>query len=175
MSAVDASIVLLPRFTTLVGPGTFTTLPLDVSRYGGAQFQIWSVQGMTIRFTESLDTENWTQGPSAPTDFTLNANQVKFFGYTFLLRWFRLEVVLPSTQIVTCWAEGLLRGGGAGAWPEPRSASPSSLSSFADPRGAPVAPPPMGGQLFPWQGGPFVPSIGAATDRPNQFTKIHVL
>jgi len=140
MSAVDASIVLLSRFTTLVGVDTFHTLPLDVSRYGGAQFQVWSAQGMKIRFSESLDTENWTLGPSTPTTFTINPNEVKFFGYTFLLRWFRLEIVVESAApLVTCWAEGLLRGGGAGAWPEPRTSS----GPVVDLRGGAVHPPPL--------------------------------
>ena len=59
MESVEATIVFLPRFTTLVGPGPFRTLPLDVSKYSGAQFQLWvgpiSAGSFTVYLEESLD------------------------------------------------------------------------------------------------------------------------
>src|SRR5215475_13512600 len=118
MPAVDSSFVILPRFTTLVGAATFTTLPMDVSAYGGAQFQIWRgpirVTAGTPMFQlyleESLDTQTWVLGPTTPTAYTLNEFELKFFSYDFRLRWFRIRIVITGTNpIVTCWAEGLLR------------------------------------------------------------------
>lgn len=134
METVDAAIVFMPRFTTLVGsvtPATvfeFTTLPLDVSRYGGVQFQIWrspmSSGSFEFLLEESLDAQTWVLGPSTPSAFALTSDQTKFCSYNFRLRWFRLKVRLTggASPIVTCWAEGLLRAGGSGVWPVPGAA-----------------------------------------------------
>ena len=127
METVDASIVFLPRYTTLVANLTthfeFTTLPLDVSRYSGAQFQIWRspMSDGTFKFfmEESLDAQKWVLGATAPEGHELASDDTKFCSYSFRLRWFRLRIRLEGTgtSIVTCWAEGLLRGGGFGVWP----------------------------------------------------------
>jgi hypothetical protein len=137
--SVDASIVFLPRFTTLVGATVFTTLPLDVSRYSGAQFQVWRGTPRTASSTptfkfllsleESLDTETWVLGPATPTPIEVDASNDKFFSYSFRLRWFRLNIEIQGDDpIVTCWAEGLLRGGGGGVWsaPGPESVAQST-------------------------------------------------
>jgi hypothetical protein len=122
MPAVDSSFVILPRFTTLVGATTFTTLPQDVSSYGGAQFQVWRgpfrskattpptppppAPTFTIYIEESLDTEEWVLGPDTPGPIIVGQSDRKFFAYDFRLRWFRLKIVITgSDPIVTCWAE----------------------------------------------------------------------
>jgi hypothetical protein len=128
MEVVEASIVLLPRFTTLVGVSSaghyydFTTLPLDVSRFSGAQFQFWRGAGagtLGVFLEESLDADTWSLGPFSPAEIVVPAQSAVFFSYNFLLRWFRLRVRLTGAAwpIISCWAEGLLRGGGSGAWP----------------------------------------------------------
>lgn len=132
---VDASIVFAPRFTTLVGAKAVTTLALDVSGFTGAQFQVWrgpirvSTPGseqFSIEFEESLDTETWVLGPSTPQSFVISENQVHFFSYNFRLRWFRLKMTLAGTgPMVSMWAEGLLRGGGGGAWPTQGASGPA--------------------------------------------------
>ena len=120
MPAVDSSFVILPRFTTLVGAAVFTTLPMDVSAYGGAQFQIWRgpfrvktgtpAPSFTVFLEESLDTEEWVLGPDTATSFVIAEADRKFFAYDFRLRWFRLKVlILGDEPIVTCWAEGFFR------------------------------------------------------------------
>jgi hypothetical protein len=122
MAGAESSIVLLPRFTSLygeaVGTREFTTLPLDVSRFGSAQFQFWrgpilyaeGGSSFYVALEESLDAENWALGASAPTDIELPANQALFFSYAFRLRWFRLRAKFATNGgMVTCWAEGLLR------------------------------------------------------------------
>jgi hypothetical protein len=129
MSNVDAAIVFLPRFTTLVGASSFTSLPLDTSRFGAAQFQLWRgpLRGTNPTFLayleESLDAEHWVLGPSTPTGYDPATDdptlvRPKLFSYGFRLRWFRIRVELGGLNpVVTCWAEGLLRdGGGGGAW-----------------------------------------------------------
>jgi len=132
MSSVDATIVFFPRFTTLAGAATFTTAPLDVSRFDGAQFQVWlgDMDGVspvaTLYFEESLDAQTWVLGPQTPEGFVLDEGLAKFFSYGFRLRWFRVRLVLTGSEVIaTCWAEGLLRGGGGGAWvPAPVGAPP---------------------------------------------------
>lgn len=139
---VDASIVFAPRFTTLVGAKAVTTLALDVSGFTGAQFQVWrgpirvSTPGseqFSIEFEESLDTETWVLGPSTPQSFVISENQVHFFSYNFRLRWFRLKMTLAGTgPMVSMWAEGLLRGGGGGAWPTQGASGPASAGAAAN-------------------------------------------
>ena len=123
--SVDASIVFLPRFTTLVGAKTFTTPPVDVTSFAGAQFQVWRGPIRTssgsgtfkITFEESLDSMHWVQGPATPTEFDIPESDAKFFSYSFRLRWFRMSIEVAGTDpIVTAWSEGLLRGGGGGMW-----------------------------------------------------------
>lgn len=172
MSEVDAAIVFLPRFTTLAGASSFTTLPLDVSRFASAQFQLWRgpIRGnppqashpFLAYLEESLDAENWVLGPSTPTGFDpadddLTLTRPKLFSYGFRLRWFRIRIELSSTNpIVTCWAEGLLRdGGGGGAWVQ---SAPSALASTST--GSVVMRP--GTPLGAWSG----TSLGAAIRPP---------
>jgi len=117
MPPIESTIVFMPRFTTLIGSREFTTLPLDVSRFGSAQFQVWQAgingSGGTFKvsFEESLDTEHWALGASSPEVFTIAQNETRFFSHSFRLRWFRLKVDLSETPdaMVTCWAEGILR------------------------------------------------------------------
>lgn len=125
MSSVDAGIVFLPRITTLVGQTDFLTAPLDVSRQGGIQFQVWrgpirtssGTGEMNLLLEESFDAVTWALGPSVAQAFTLLENTPHFFSYSFRLRWFRLKFTLAGTDpMVSCWAEGLLRGGDGGMW-----------------------------------------------------------
>lgn len=136
---VDASIVFAPRFTTLIGAKEFETLPIDVSGFTGAQFQVWrgpirtttpGGEQFSVEFEESLDTETWVLGPSTPQPFVITENDVHFFSYNFRLRWFRLKMTLAGVgPMVSMWAEGLLRGGGGGAWPTPGGATAAPAGS----------------------------------------------
>lgn len=176
MAAVDATIVFLPRFTTLAGEEEFTTAPLDVSRFEGAQFEVWRgpIRGGTGTFKvyleESLDAQTWVLGPSTPAGYEVAQGESKFFSYSFRLRWFRVRVALTgSNSVVTCWAEGLLRGGGGGLWTLPATSAGAAGGLLA---GAgivtPPAPTPAGfGSLQPFRGpaapgaSPFQPAGGA--------------
>lgn len=167
MSNVDAAIVFLPRFTTLVGASSFTTLPLDVSRFGSAQFQLWRgpLRGgptpaptFLAYLEESLDAENWVLGPSTPTGYDPATDdptlaRPKLFSYGFRLRWFRIRIELAGANpVVTCWAEGLLRdGGGGGAWVQSGSnVAQSGATALRMPSvgaGPTVSPPPAAGEI----------------------------
>jgi hypothetical protein len=189
MDTVDASIVFLPRFTTLVSGGStsFATAPLDVSAFTGAQFQVWrgAVQGgsgeeFQLYLEESLDGLSWVLGPSTPAAITIPANDPRFFSYSFRLRWFRLRAVV-SGSLVTCWAEGLLRGGGSGAWPVAAGSGAAVVDRFGNAAGGIPAAAAAGAgaagpgghapsrRLIPSARDPRDPSIAYfGTDHPNR-------
>lgn len=188
MADVDAAIVFLPRFTTLVGASSFTTLPLDVSRFGSAQFQLWRgpLRGTAPTFLayleESLDAEHWVLGPSTPTGYDPATDdptlvRPKLFSYGFRLRWFRIRVELGGVDpAVTCWAEGLLRdGGGGGAWvqnaPSAQGSAAASMRTLVSNLGPTIGPPAAPatsygggkGMTSPWADSNFmakIPNIG---------------
>ena len=120
MTKVESTIVFLPRFTTLAGNTTFHTLPLDVSRFGSAQFQVWrgelldydgGAPQFQVEMEESIDAQHWALGASSPMAYKVQNDETRFFSHTFRLRWFRLKVTFPGgvEPMVTCWAEGILR------------------------------------------------------------------
>jgi hypothetical protein len=161
MAGIDAGIVFLPRFTTLAGETEFTTAPVDVSRQGGAQFQVWrgpilatgGTPSFQLHLQESLDAESWALGPSTPQAIPILENVAQFLSYSFRLRWFRLKVVLAGEDpIVSCWAEGLLRGGDGGMWGVP-GLSPGGAAGTVLPVGPGEATRPMPGMAAggdPW-------------------------
>jgi hypothetical protein len=111
-------VTFLPRFTTLVGATSYTTSPMDATSRQSVQLQVWRGEiasggadgTFSVFVEESLDAENWTQGPSAPVGYDPGDGEAQFFDYCFRLKWFRLRVELGGTDpIVTCWAEGFLR------------------------------------------------------------------
>jgi hypothetical protein len=147
MSNVDAGVVFLPRFTTLVGATQFTTAPVDVSQQGGVQFQIWrgpirssgGTPALNQYLEESLDARTWVLGPATPAPITVEEDDLRFCSYSFRLRWFRLRFALTGTNpMVSCWAEGLLRGAdGSGVWGAIRNAAAGEVDGRAkEPRPA---------------------------------------
>lgn len=97
---------------------TYYTVPLDVSRFGSAQFQVWrgpdaggdALATFKVFIEESLDGVAWSAGGTIPNGYQLVPNTVASFSYAFRLRWFRLRIEMyGSSPIVTCWAEGILR------------------------------------------------------------------
>ena len=104
--------VMFPRFTTLSGAGTYTTAPLQVTRYAELRLNVWRGPLIgttpTILFTiqESIDRENWTtcSGTSAFDPGSETEDQETA---TLTKRWMRLKAVLAGTDAgVTCWATG---------------------------------------------------------------------
>ena len=116
--STDAGLSLFPKFTTLVSKDTiaiqFVSTPIDVSRFGSAQFGLWrgGMQGSSPTFKayleESLDGERWVSPPGGTGGFDPGTNGTKMFSYAFRLRWFRLRIEFQG-ECVTCWAEGVLR------------------------------------------------------------------
>jgi len=115
MSGELVPLVLLPRYTTYAGAGTYTTIAMDVTEYQTAIVNAWrgvlNGAGATfgISFEESTDQVNWTTctngsggdpGPGSEAQYTPDLKK----------RWFRVKVVLTGTEPVTvmCWAVGFL-------------------------------------------------------------------
>lgn len=114
MAGEFVPLVMLPRYTSLVGTGDFTTIGMDVSEYSSAYLNCWrgALTGTSptfaIVFEESTDQVTWstcTSGgggdPGASTEQQYNPTLKK--------RWFRIKVTLGGTgPAVSCWAIGFL-------------------------------------------------------------------
>jgi hypothetical protein len=107
-------LVLIPRYTTYAGPGTFTTVAMDVTEYQSALVNVWrgvlngTTPSFAISFEESTDQVTWstcTNGsggdPGEDTEDQYEPELKK--------RWFRAKIVTTGTGFVgTCWAVGFL-------------------------------------------------------------------
>ena len=116
-------LVMIPRFTTYCGAGSFETVPLLVAAYSRATLTVWrgklvgnwtpsggSAATFSLVFQGSHDANTWvdlttaitTPDVSSKVEFDLNC------------RWLRVSVVLTTTLpsplvgAITCWAAGSL-------------------------------------------------------------------
>jgi hypothetical protein len=106
--------VMLPRYSSFVGPGTYATAPVDVEAFTGGEVVFWRgplVGGGTSPFTTyfecSHDALTWTT--AAPSVNTANTEST--FPLPFSKRWFRVRVVLvgdPTDGLVgiSLWLVG---------------------------------------------------------------------
>lgn len=124
MSSVGIAVplVMAPRFTGYVGPGTYATAPLDVTTYAAAYFTLWRgpLVGDTgtgalfeCWFEASHDALQWTRVfPVPPAAVITATNTATDVSTALTQRWFRMLVRLTadSSNVVgiTCWASGLL-------------------------------------------------------------------
>ena len=110
--------VLMPRFTSYVGPGSYATAPLDVEQYevfdgafgrgplvGGA-----ATDPFRVYFEESHDASTWTQCITVPAQPVTTANSTAPLSAQFHKRWFRVRVELLANAsgvvAVTLWLAG---------------------------------------------------------------------
>jgi len=114
MAGELTALVLIPRYTTLVGANTFTTVGLEVVQYSKALANVWrstmigSSGTFQVSFEESTDGVTWTvctnggaADPGADTEIQYTPQINK--------RWFRVKVVTTGTDVgVTCWVVGFL-------------------------------------------------------------------
>jgi len=112
-------VVMLPRFTSYVGPGSYSTAPMDVTAFDYGEVTFWRgplVGGATTDpflayLEESHDTLTWTAAtPSLPiTAVNTFTRQV----LTLTKRWFRVRVVLDDDAngvvALTMWMAGALQ------------------------------------------------------------------
>ena len=116
MSGELVPLVLLPRYTTFTGAGTFTTIAMDVTEYQSAIINAWRgvLNGtgsptFTISFEESTDQVSWTTCTDGSGGDPTQNTEAQYTP-TLKKRWFRAKVVLTGTEpvAVTCWAVGFL-------------------------------------------------------------------
>lgn len=122
-------LVMIPRFTSYLGEGTYTTVPLDVSDYEGATLEFWRGQLRspgTGTFTAYFEqaSEPWaddTLWNVLATVTSANASSLETLTFS-RFPYFRVRIVLEDATYhavgVTCWAAGFLRKrdhGGAAA------------------------------------------------------------
>ena len=113
--------VLLPRFSSFVGPGSFVTVPLDVTQYevfdgffgrgplvGGA-----ASNPFLVYFEESHDANAWTQCITAPAQPMDATDLPAAISVTIHRRWLRVRVELLADAngvvAVTLWLAGGLQ------------------------------------------------------------------
>lgn len=115
-------VVMIPRYTSFLGPGTYTTVPMLVSDYKSVVLEFWCgyVQAQpsgalsTATFEEAFDAElpdgAWV---TLATKTEVDQNTQSLLNLTFTRRYFRVRFVLTadSNGLVgfTCWAAGSLQ------------------------------------------------------------------
>lgn len=113
MAGILVPLVLIPRYTTLSGNTTFTTIGMDVTEYEKAIVSYWRSSGVsagtpTATFEESMDQLNWTTCSGGPyTD--PGANTETQFQPVLTKRWFRISITLVNANSAcTFWCIGFL-------------------------------------------------------------------
>jgi hypothetical protein len=113
--------VVLPRFTSYVGPGTFTTEPVPVDRFAMGRMLFWRgplVGGAASNpfrtyFEESQDRVTWVEAATSVSQPVTTADTVGPVGVIFWRKWFRVRVVLAADASgvvgVSMWMVGELQ------------------------------------------------------------------
>lgn len=114
MSGRNVPVVLIPRYTSYVGGGIYSTLPIPVSAYEGLVLSVWRGNmignpvpppSMLISMHESNDLETWSLcGGTYPTPGADSEIQCNI---TFSKAWFRMSTILNTASSGgTMWAQG---------------------------------------------------------------------
>lgn len=115
-----APVVMLPRFTSFVGGGTFTTAPLDVSEFSKVYLEFWrgelagSQLSPAAAFSAQLEEASDPNPPGGtwtPLGSAITAvNTYTLEERTLTKRFFRIRIVLDlgngGVGAITCWAAG---------------------------------------------------------------------
>lgn len=114
-------VVMLPRITSCVGPGSFPTVPMDVEAYELATLTFWrgplvggaAVDPFKVYFEESHDATTWTAAFTTPIPPVTTANATGNFTVVFGKRWFRIrtELLADANGVVaiSMWMAGSLQ------------------------------------------------------------------
>lgn len=107
-------LVLIPRYTTYVADGHFSTVGLDVSRFESAVVHVWrgvligTTPTMSVTFEESTDHDEWT-ACTGGTTFSPSEDTEIQKELTLKKRFLRALVELGGTDVaVTSYAVGYL-------------------------------------------------------------------
>lgn len=108
-----APVVMLPRYSSFLGAGTYTTVPVNAEAYAKVTLTLWRGRmpgtdpTFEASFQDSHDGVEWRDlngSPVDPGDET--ATTVR---YDLERRWFRVKVAIDATGEtagVSCWAVG---------------------------------------------------------------------
>jgi hypothetical protein len=106
-------VVLMPRYTGLIGARTFTTTPVNVESFARAALTIWrgympgTSPTFTIDIQDSHDGETWTNLNTSA--ITTTDDGLATVAVNLSRRWLRVKVVLGGTNpAVSCWVTGFL-------------------------------------------------------------------
>jgi len=110
-------VVMIPRFTSYLGVGTYTTVPLDISDFESITMEFWRGKLRSGTFTAYLEqaSEPWEDNSLWSALSTINtADTSSFEDLTFSkVPYFRIRIVLADPTFlasgITCWAAGFLR------------------------------------------------------------------
>src|SRR5262245_2885891 len=109
--------VLIPRFSSYIGPGSYNTVPLDVTEYSQATVVLWLGQltptgtGCTFKLyvETSHDGNTWFLEPSGSPGYDPGDDASVGITFTCRRRFLRVRVTTTGTDAsITCWCAGLL-------------------------------------------------------------------
>lgn len=107
MQATSERVVLIPRYSSYAGAGTFLTPPMNVRDFESANF-IYTLSGalgvigptVTVEVEESPDLSLWY-----PIGAALFSGDVESRSFQF--EWMRLKITLSGADpAFTCWCVG---------------------------------------------------------------------
>ncbi len=118
MTGEIVPIVLLPRITSYVGPGTYATAPLNVEEFFKGSVAFWrgplvggaAEDPFVAYFEESHDAVAWTEVPPNSVDLVDRIDSYEIAPLT--KRWFRIRVVLAADAngvvAISMWMAGVM-------------------------------------------------------------------
>jgi hypothetical protein len=113
MKGILVPVVMVPRYTSFIGPGSYATPPQNVEPYSKLTVTFWrglmpysGTRTCTFYFEDSHDADAWrilSSGTADPGPDGTLCRQV-----TLTRRWLRvrIEVEGPAGTSVSCWAVG---------------------------------------------------------------------
>jgi hypothetical protein len=113
-------VVMIPRFTSYLGEGTYTTIPMEVSSFRRATLEFWrgTLVGTAGQTTFAAHFEQASEadppgGWSAIVSSITTPNDSDLLDLEFSKAYFRIRIVLATDDVnnlaaITCWAAGSL-------------------------------------------------------------------
>ena len=113
-------MVVLPRFTSYVGAGSFTMEPMPVVTFDKGQVLFWrgplvggaASDPFRAYFEESHDAVIWSEAATTPSQPVTTADTSGTFSIHFKKRWFRIRVELAANAsgvvAISLWMVGEL-------------------------------------------------------------------
>ena len=114
MAGKSVPVVIVPRFTTYAGAGSFDTEAIAVSRYASLGAVFWRAAllgagaglAIAVAFEESNDGDSYSTCGGGPWVIPA-AGQESFMTVAFTKAWLRFRTILTGTNpVVTCRLAG---------------------------------------------------------------------